>query len=301
MPDNRLGDMEMFLAVAREGSLAGAAKALRLTPSAVSRAMARLEARLGVQLMQRTTRALTLTHEGERYRDRVASLIADIDELERGIGEVRIEARGPLRVNSSVPFGVHFLIPILPGFLDAYPGVTLELALTDTVVDLVEERADIAIRIGPLRDSNLRARKLGNSGMAVVASPGYVARHGEPKAPADLDRHRCLRFSFRRSIDSWPFLVDGRVVHRPLDGPFMGNSGEVVRLMAIAGGGIARVGRFHVAADLRAGRLVELLAPFNPGDGEDIHALYAGSERLAPRVGAFLDYIRTHLDMADIG
>ncbi|WP_157218198.1 LysR family transcriptional regulator [Flavisphingomonas formosensis] len=295
--DNRLGDMEMFLTVAREGSFASAARALRLTPSAISRAMARLEARLGVQLIRRTTRALTLTHEGERYRDRVSGLLADIDAIERGIGEERIEARGPLRVNASVPFGVHCLLPILPRFLDAHPGITLELELTDAVVDLVEERADIAIRIGPLRDSTLRARKIGHSRMVVVASPDYLAKHGEPQVPADLDRHRCLRFTFRRSIDSWPFRVGGRIVQRPVEGGFFGNSGEVVRQMAAAGGGIARLGSFHVAADLRAGRLVELLHPFHPGDGEDVHILYAGGPRPAPRVSAFLDFVRDHVSL----
>lgn len=295
--DNRIGEMETFLAVAREGSFAAAAKALRQTPSAVSRSIARLEARIGVLLVHRTTRALTLTSEGEAYRGRVAGLIAEIDEVERSLGRAEQGPRGPLRVNASVPFGTHYLLPILPRFLEAFPAVTLDLALSDTLVDLVEERADIAIRIGPLRDTRLRAKKLGRSAMAVVASPDYLERHGTPRAPRDLDEHRCLQFSFRRSIDSWPFLIYGRVVQRPADGPFLGNSGEVVRLMALAGGGIARLGRFHVAADLAAGRLVEVLTAFNPGDGEDIHALYVGHERLALRVRAFLDFLDTYLTL----
>jgi DNA-binding transcriptional LysR family regulator len=293
--DNRLGEMETFLAVAQEGSFAAAARALRLTPSAVSRAIARLEARIGVQLVTRTTRALTLTHEGEAYRARAAALVEEIDAMERGFGRDEAGPRGLLRVNASVPFGAHCLLPILPRFLDACPAVQLELALSDALVDLVEERADIAIRIGPLRDTRLHARKLGRSRMAVVASPGYLSRHGTPAAPADLDAHRCLRFTFRRSIDSWPFRIGGRTIQRPVDGPFLGNSGEVVRQMAVAGGGIARLGRFHVAADLAAGRLVELLGDFHPGDGEDIHALYVGHKRLASRVRAFLDFLGEHL------
>ncbi len=293
--DNRIGEMETFLAVAQGGSFAAAAKALRLTPSAVSRAIARLEARLGVTLIHRTTRALALTPEGEAYRVRVAGLVAEIDEIERSVGHAQAGPRGKLRVNASVPFGTHYLIPILPRFLQAYPGVTLDLALSDTLVDLVEERADIAIRIGPLRDTRLRAKKLGRSAMVVVASPDYLVRHGEPRHPDDLDHHTCLQFSFRRSVDSWPFRIGGRVIQRPVEGPFLGNSGEVVRMMAAAGGGIARLGRFHAAPDIATGRLMPVLEAYNPGDGEDIHALYAGHERLSLRVRAFLDFLEANL------
>ncbi len=295
--DNRIGEMETFLAVAQGGSFAAAAKALRLTPSAVSRSIARLEARLGVMLVRRTTRALTLTAEGEAYRSRVAGLVAEIDEIERSMGQTQAVPRGKLRVNASVPFGVHCLIPILPCFLETHPAVTLDLALSDTLVDLIEERADIAIRIGPLRDTRLKAKKLGCSAMVVVASPDYLARHGEPRHPDELNSHICLQFSFRRSMDSWPFRIGGRVVQRPVEGPFLGNSGEVVRQMAAAGGGIARLGRFHTAADVAAGQLVPLLEAYNPGDGEDIHALYTGHERLSLRVRAFLDFLDANLSL----
>ncbi|PNU03426.1 LysR family transcriptional regulator [Novosphingobium guangzhouense] len=293
--DNRFGEMQIFLAVAQGGSFAKAATALRLTPSAVSRAMARLEGRLGVQLVSRTTRALALTAEGEVYRARVAGLVAEIDEVERGFGSEAEAPRGPLRINASVPFGTQCLLPILPRFQHAYPAVTINLALSDTLVDLVEERADLAIRIGPLRDTGLKAKKLGRSRMAVVASPGYLQDRGVPMHPRDLAGHDCLQFSFRRSIDTWPFRGDGAVVQRPIEPAFLGNSGEVVRMMAVAGGGIARLGRFHVAADLAAGRLVEILGPFNPGDHEDIHALYVGHRRLASRIRAFLDFLDAQL------
>lgn len=293
--DNRFGEMQIFLAVAQGGSFASAASALRLTPSAVSRAMARLEARLGVQLVSRTTRALALTAEGQLYRERVAGLVSEIDEVERGLGQIDEAPRGPLRINASVPFGTQCLLPILPRFQALHPGVRLNLELSDTLVDLVEERADIAIRIGPLRDTGLKAKKLGRSAMAVVASPGYLRERGEPAHPRDLGGHACLRFSFRRSVDTWPFRIEGSVVQRPIDGAFLGNSGEVVRMMAAAGGGIARLGRFHVAADLATGALVEVLGGFNPGDHEDIHALYVGHRRLASRIRAFLDFLDAQL------
>ncbi|WBO22149.1 LysR family transcriptional regulator [Sphingomonas abietis] len=296
--DNRIGEMETFLAVARGGSFAAAAKALRLTPSAVSRSIARLEARLGTVLIRRTTRALALTAEGEAYRDRVAGVLAEIDAIEASIGRAEEVPRGKLRINASVPFGTVALIPILPRFCAAYPDVTIDLALTDTLVDLVGERADIAIRIGPLRDTRLRAKKLGRSAMVLAASPAYLAQAGIPAHPGELAHHRLLTFSFRRSLDSWPFRIGGRLVQQPVEGAFLGNSGEVVRMMAVAGGGIARLGRFHAAADLAAGRLVPVLDAFNAGDSEDIHALYVGHEPPSLRVRAFLDFLEADLVLA---
>ncbi len=293
--DNRLGDIETYLAAARLGSFAAAAKSLRLTPSAVSRSIARLEQRLGVVLLRRTTRSLALTPEGALYRDRMSALLAEIEDVEGGLGHERDGPRGLLRINASVPFGTQYLLPILPRFTESYPDIIVDLALSDLVVDLVEERADIAIRIGPLRDTRLRARKLGRSRMALVASPAYLAAHGTPQSPDLLEEHRCLQFSFRRSVDSWPFRVGRRTIHRPVGSAFFGNSGEVVRLMAVAGGGIARLGHFHVAADLREGRLVEILDAYNPGDSEEIHALYSAQDRLVLRIRAFLDFLEAEL------
>ncbi|WP_449409419.1 LysR family transcriptional regulator [Methylobacterium komagatae] len=292
--DNRLGEMEAFLQVVRCGSFAAAAKALRQTPSALSRSVARLEARLGVALLRRTTRALTLTPEGETYRDRAAQLLEDLEAVERGLTDDASEPSGRIRVNASVPFGTHVILPVLPQFLAQHPRMSVDLALTDEVIDLAVTPADIAIRVGPLRDSRLRARRLGASGMVVVASPAYLAAHGVPTHPDDLTQHNCLNFSFRRSIDTWPFRVGTGVSQRPIQGNFFGNSGEVVRLMALGGAGLARFGRFHVSADLAAGRLVPVLEPFNPGDTEEIHALYVGHARLALRIRAFVDYLATH-------
>ncbi|AMK23582.1 MULTISPECIES: LysR family transcriptional regulator [unclassified Sphingobium] len=294
--DNRFGDIETFLAVAREGSFASAAKILRLTPSAVSRSIGRLEQRLGVTLLRRTTRSLALTMEGAAYRDRMTALMAEMADVESGLGQEEQGPRGLLRVNASVSFGNHCLLPILPQFLARHPAVAVDLALSDAVVDMVEERADIAIRIGPLRDTRLRAKKLGHSRMVLVASPAYLAARGTPRTPEDLDGHDCLQFSFRRAVDSWPFRIGARTVQRPVQGRFFGNSGEVVRLMAIAGGGIARHGRFHIAGDLLHGRLVEVLGDYSAGDGEDIHALYSAQDRLGARVRAFLDFLDEALE-----
>ncbi|GJD54800.1 LysR family transcriptional regulator [Methylobacterium dankookense] len=292
--DNRLGEMEAFLQVVRRGSFAAAARALRQTPSAVSRAVARLEARLGVALLRRTTRSLILTPEGETYREQAAALMEDLDAIERTFTESAAEPSGRLRVNASVPFGTHVILPILPRFLAAHPRMSLDLTLTDEVIDLAASQADVAIRIGPLRDTRLRARSLGRSRMAVVAAPGYLAEHGIPEHPDDLARHNCFNFSFRRSLDTWPFRVGSGIGQRPIQGNFFGNSGEVVRLMALGGAGIARLALFHVASDLAAGRLVPVLEAFNPGDAEDVHALYVGHARLSGRTRAFVDFLAAH-------
>jgi DNA-binding transcriptional LysR family regulator len=292
--DNRLGEMEAFVQVARRGSFASAAKALRRTPSAVSRAVARLEARLGVGLIRRTTRAMTLTPEGETYLARASELIAEFDAIEDGFGRDAAQPSGLLRVNASVPFGQRLILPALPRFLSEQPRMRVDLTLTDDVVDLVEARADVAIRIGPLRDTSLRAKLLGRSRLAVVAAPAYLARCGVPAHPDALADHNCLNFSFRRSLDTWPFLVDGAVSQRPVHGNFFGNSGEVVRLMALGGAGLARLARFHVDEDIAAGRLVPVLDAFSPGDAEDIHALYAGHERLSSRIRCFVDFLAAH-------
>ncbi len=292
--DNRLGEMEAFVQVARRGSFASAAKALRCTPSAVSRAVARLETRLGVGLIRRTTRAMTLTPEGELYLARAGELIAEFDAIEDSFGRDAAQPSGLLRVNASVPFGMKVILPVLPRFLIQQPRMRVDLALTDAVVDLVEARADVAIRIGPLRDTRLRAKLLGRSRLAVVAAPAYLDDRGTPAHPDALLDHNCLNFSFRRSLDTWPFLIDGAVSQRPVHGNFFGNSGEVVRLMALGGAGLARLARFHVDEDIAAGRLVPVLEEFSPGDAEDVHALYAGHERLSSRIRCFVDFLAAH-------
>ena len=289
--DNRTGEIEAFLRTVEGGSFAAAAKTLRQTPSAVSRSVARLEARLGVRLLTRTTRSLAVTPEGERFRLQAQKLLLDLDELERSFAADKSEPRGRLRVSASTPFGIHQLLPVLPEFLQRYPKITVDLSLTDALVDLVGERTDVAIRHGPLRDSSLRARKLGSSGWIVAASPEYLQRHGTPQTPDDLEAHNCLNFNFRRSVEGWTFRAGSRTRQCHIAGNFLGNSGEALRLMCLGGAGIARLGEFLIGADVRAGRLVPLLQNYIPTDSEDVHALYIGHARLAARVRVFMDFL----------
>lgn len=289
--DNRTGEIEAFVRSVESGSFAAAAKLLRQTPSAVSRSVARLEARLGVRLLTRTTRSLSVTPEGEKFRGHAHKILLELDELERSFTTEKVEPRGKLRVSTSLPFGLHCLLPVLPEFTERYPKVTVDLSLNDALVDLVSDRTDVAIRHGPLRDSSLRARKLGSSRWMVVVAPSYLQRRGVPKTPADLEHHNCLNFNFRRSIEGWTFRAGTRVKQHHVSGNFLGNSGEALRLMCIGGAGIARLADFMVGDDVRAGRLVPLLQEYAKVDSEDIHALYVGHTSLAARVRVFMDFL----------
>ncbi|GAB4072171.1 LysR family transcriptional regulator [Ancylobacter sonchi] len=292
--DNRAGEMQVLVEVADRGSFSAAGRSLRLSPSAVSKIVARIEARLGVRLLVRSTRALVLTAEGEAYVARARAILASIEEAERQVaGGAAAEPRGRLRVSASVAFGEHYLVPLVPQFLALYPRVSLDLSLTDSVIDLLGERTDLAIRIGPLRDSTLKARRLAESRRMIVAAPAYLERHGVPATPADLDRHNCLRFNFRRSLDDWPFRdpATGAWFTRPVGGNFEGNSGATVRRLALEGLGLARIGAFHIRSDIAAGLLVPVLEEYNAGDVEQMSAVYVGHAHLDARIRAFVDFL----------
>lgn len=292
--DNRAGEMQVLVEVADRGSFSAAGRALRLSPSAVSKIAARIEARLGVRLLLRSTRALTLTVEGEVYVARARVILAEIEEAERQVAAGAAAApRGRLRVSATVAFGEQYVVPLLPDFLALYPLVTIDLSLTDSVIDLMGERTDLAIRVGPMRESSLKARRIVDSRRAIVAAPDYLARHGIPQRPEDLDGHNCLRFNFRRLVDDWPFRdpQTGATFTRAVNGNFEGNSGAVVRRLALAGLGLARIGRFHVLPDIEAGRLVPVLEAFNADDVEQISAVHVGHAHLDGRIRAFVDFL----------
>ncbi len=289
---NRSGDMEVFTRVVELGGFSAAARALHMTPSAVSKLIARLETRLGTRLFNRSTRRLQLTPEGGAFHERAMRVLADIDAAEREAAAGAVP-RGWLRVNSSVPIGTHYLLPVIPAFLARYPEIRLDLTLTDTVVDLLEQRADVAVRAGPLRDSRLVARKLGESQVHVVASPDYLARSAPLRTPADLLHHNVMAFNFDRQVQGWPFRDgSGGVTHFHQTGNLSLSDGETMRKLALQGVGLARHARYHVDDDLRAGRLVTVLEDYNAGEAEPVHAVYVGQGgHLPARVRAFLDFL----------
>ena len=288
---NRSGEMEIFAKVVELGGFSGAARAFRMTPSAVSKLVARLEARLGARLFNRSTRKLQLTPEGCAFYERGVRILADLGEAERGVAAGG-QARGRLRVNANVPYGRHILIPVLPEFLERHKEITLDITLTDMVIDLLEERTDVAIRAGPLRSSGLIARKLGETHMMIVGSPSYLDRHGTPRTVAELEAHNRLGFCYERMVEGWPLVEDRRSLNLPPTGNSRISDGEALRALAVAGVGLARLGTFQVRDDIAAGRLRPVMEHANPGDTDAMHAVFLGQGGYLPaRVRAFLDFL----------
>jgi DNA-binding transcriptional LysR family regulator len=288
---NRSGEMEMFVRVVEAGGLSAAARLAGMTPSAVSRLVARLEARLGARLVNRSTRRLQLTAEGCAFYERSLQVLADLDEAERSAAGAE-QAAGRLRVSVNVPIGRQILLPRLGEFLARHPRVVVDVVLTDEVVDLIGQRTDIAIRSGPLKASGLIARKLGEAAMVIVGAPAYLDARGRPAHPADLAGHNRLGFGFTRASTGWPLRDGDGLVVMPARGNALAGDGDALRLMALAGLGLARLAAFQVRDDIAAGRLEAVLEACNPGDREPVHAVFLGQGGLMPaRVRAFLDFL----------
>lgn len=291
---DRLAEAEALLAILDAGSIAAGAQRLGLTPSATSRLLARLETRLGARLAHRTTRSLQPTAEGLAFAAEARAALDRLTAAEAAANTARAAPSGMLRVNASVPYALHRIIPRLPAFRAANPAIELNLALTDRVVDLAAEGADVAVRVGPVRSvSGLRARLIHEEGRVVVAAPSYLAKRGVPETPADLRHHDRLDFDFARAQTAWPFQVGKRRVLVPTEATIRTDGGVGLRAMVLAGLGLARLAEFHVADDLAAGRLVEVLQPYNPGDRVEVHALYPADYgvAVAARVRVFIDFL----------
>ncbi|MDH0170452.1 LysR family transcriptional regulator [Stenotrophomonas sp. GD04145] len=298
-PDiNRSGELEVFVRVIETGGFSAAARSLDMTPSAVSKLVARLEQRLGTRLLQRSTRQLQLTPEGCAFYERGLRVLADLEEAER-CASAHAEPRGRLRVNANVPFGQHFLLPLLPMFLQQHPQVGVDLTLTDEVIDLLEQRTDVAVRAGPLKSSSLVARRLGATRMMIVASPGYAQRHGLPGNVDDLQTHNRLDIGHARAMQGWPLLQGGQVLRVPTSGNARASNGDALRQLVLGGLGLARLAAFQVRDDMAAGRLLPVLEEANPGDLEEVHAVFLGQGGYLPlRVRAFLDFLVEKVDLA---
>jgi DNA-binding transcriptional LysR family regulator len=291
---DRARALEVFTAVVDLGSFSAAGRALDLTPSAVSRTIDRIEARLGVRLLLRSTRALTLTAEGRSYLQAARRILADLNDAEQQIAD-QGAPRGRLRVSAAQSHGRLCVVPLLGEFVRLYPHILVDIALTDALVDVAGGEADVAIRFGPLADSGLMARKLGETGRVIVASPDYLARSGTPRAPEDLHRHNCLNFNFRRVEPIWPFRRDGQDFSLKVKGTIEANNGETLGELAAQGVGITRVGSLSVVGEIENGRLVPLLEAYNPGDIEHIHAVFVGGGNIPARVRVFVDFLVDNL------
>ncbi|RYY24194.1 MAG: LysR family transcriptional regulator [Sphingomonadales bacterium] len=291
---DRARALELFVAVVGTGSFSAAGRALDMSPSAVSRAIDRIEARLGVRLLLRSTRALSLTAEGQAYLQAARRILTELDDAEQQIAD-QGAPRGRLRVSAALSHGRLCIVPLLGEFAALYPHILIDIALTDALVDVAAGQADVAIRFGPMADSSLTSRKLGENRRMIVASPDYLAAHGTPQEPEDLHRFNCLNFNFRRAEPVWPFRRDGQDFALSVRGNIEANNGETLGQLAMAGVGVARVGTFSVADELANGRLVPILEDFNPGDVEAVHAIFVGGASVPARVRVFVDFLAARL------
>lgn len=277
----------MFARVVEAGDFSRAAGTLGLSPSAVSKVITRLETRLRTRLFRRSTRRLALTPEGEVFHERTRAILDEIDAAEREAGGARLPA-GHLRISSSASYVTHILAPLLTDFLEEYPQITIDILQTDALANLVSEQADIAIRAGPLADSSLVARSLGDTPVVVAASPSWIARHGLPATIEDLALKDQLGFAYQRTAEAWLRSAD------PSPKRVRVSDGEGIRQLALAGVAPARLASFTIRDDLAAGRLVQLLPNDLVGAPEAFHAVYVGkSDMLPQRVQVFLDLLST--------
>ncbi|WP_150301301.1 LysR family transcriptional regulator [Pseudomonas profundi] len=283
-----------FVAVIDTGSFSAAAAQLGQTPSGISRTISRLEARLGMTLMTRTTRRQDLTEEGQWLLARARQILADLKDTEEQLAARLAEPSGLVRINAATPVLDHLIAPLIPGFLERYPQVRLELISGETVIDLIEERADLAIRAGPLTDSTLNARRLGNSRLQLVAAPSYLAERGMPAQVADLAEHRLLGFTTPASLNIWP-LRHAKGDGLPVTPAVRASNGETLRHLALAGAGISCLSAFLVRGDLAEGRLLPILETSALPWTQPVWAVFYKQEALAPRIAALVDYLAEKL------
>ncbi|MFM0267456.1 LysR family transcriptional regulator [Paraburkholderia sediminicola] len=288
---DRLRAYEVFVTVVSRGSFTRAADALETSPANVTRYVNELEAHLGTRLLNRTSRRLSLTEGGETLYARCKSILDDVAETEGLVSSASVEPRGRLRINGPVSFGILHLAPLWPEFMRKYPGVELDVALIDRVVDIVEEGYDLAIRISRAGSTSHAARKLATSRNILCASPDYLARCGYPVEPADLIEHQCIGYSYAATGDEWQLMDSEHKAHTVKVNCHMHtNNGDTARAAALAGQGVIWQPTFLVGNDLRAGKLVQVLPDYRLPD-IDILALYPSRRHLSAKIRAVVDFL----------
>lgn len=289
---DRYGEMQAFIQVVDHGGFTEAAKVLRLSPSAVSKLIGRLEDRLGARLLQRTTRRVSLTAEGRAYADQVREILADIDAVEASVGGAEAEPRGLLRINVAHGFGMAQIVPAIPDFLDRYPKVEVKLTFTDHIVDLVAEGDDVGIRLNDVRDDTLIARRLAMYTRMICGAPRYFERHGVPQTPADLAQHRAIHSNNVDALNLWPMRwPDGRQERIAVPGHIYSNSGDALFRLCCDGQGLAFLADSLAYRDIAAGRLVTVLDEYVDRQSWPVYAVYPARKHLAARVRAFVDFL----------
>jgi LysR family transcriptional regulator for bpeEF and oprC len=287
-----------FVRTVEAGNFSGAARLLGATPSAVSKSVAKLEARLGVRLLQRSTRSVSLTDEGTAYYERVSRLVRELEEADESV-QGPSEPRGSLRVSAPIDLGRLALAPWAGAFITRFPELRLELLLTDRNVDLVREGVDVAIRVGPLTDSTLIARSLARMPFVVCAAPSYLEAHGTPRELEDLGQHNCLRYLSSGRPTDWAFLDNGVSKTVSVTGTFDTDDGGALVAAACAGAGIAYVFRFQVQMHFSTGALLPLFQQFTT-PVLPVYAVYTHARHVSPRVRAWIDFLTDHFSSIEV-
>ena len=289
---DRVTGLEAFARVAALGSLSAAARALGLSQTMVTKHVGALEARLGVKLLHRTTRKLTLTEAGRRYLESVERILAELAEADAGAAAERLDVSGTLRLSAPVSFGVRELVPQLAGILRRYPALTVDVGLNDRMVDLVEEGWDMAVRIGALRDRSMMARRLARCRLLLAASPAYLAQHPAPRRLADLAGHNCLVYTLAQTsgVDRWVFGRDGQTAVS-VGGNLRASNGDALVAAAVADQGLIYQPTFLVGDEIRAGRLVAVHLDVPPAELPGIFAVYPGGRKPPAKVRAVIDIL----------
>jgi len=289
-----LEELRVLVAVADCGSITSAAELLDQTSSGVSRALSRLEAKLNSTLLHRTTRRLALTEEGQLFLTHARQILLSVEQAEEQIARRRETPSGRLRINAAAPFMQHVVVPLIGAFRQRYPLIQLELNTDDIVIDLLEQQTDIAIRIGELRDSTMRARMLGSSRVRLLASPAYLQKYGEPQSVEALAQHQLIGFSQLEMHNVWPvWQREGELLR--IQPTIAASSGEIIRQLALAGQGIARISDFVSHQYLAAGRLQEVLVQQTHDVRLPVHAVYYRNAELASRITCFLDFLHQEI------
>lgn len=289
---DRVTGMQVFARVAALGSLSAAARALGMSQTMATKHIATLEGRLGVKLLHRTTRRMTLTEAGRNYLDAVDRILGDLEEADAAASVETVEVRGTLRLNAPVSFGLREIAPLLPELCQRHPALTIDLGLNDRYVDLIEEGWDLVIRIGSMKDSTMIARRLAPCRTVVCAAPSYIARHGKPKKIADLAKHNCLGYTLSRSVgpDRWSFGREGKARVK-VQGTLRANNGDALVLAALAGQGIIYPPTFLVSRELRSGTLAPLELDHPPLELDGVFAAYPSDRRPPAKVRAAIEFL----------
>ena len=289
-------DLEIFIAVVDSASFTKAADQLSIAPSVVSRSIKKLEQQYSTTLLHRTTRKISITQEGEWLFSKANEIVKQIKDTEAYLLAEKTTPKGILRVDAATPFAIHALAPLIGQFNQLYPQVSVVLEAHESNINLIERKVDVAIRIGDLEDSSLKAKKLGNTYRKIYAAPSYIKQLGQPSCAEDLTNHKCLGFSKPNKLNTWPIKDNNNdlVVIEP---SIFADNGETIKQLAVKGAGIACISAFTAADDVNEGKLIALLEQQQETVNIPVYAVYYADKAMNSRVRVFIDYIAEHINL----